>query len=420
MGNTLSSKKTKSKSEDKPTSSTESLENANVKSKSKKKKSIKDESNSQTGVKKKMSFSKRFQDKPTKKKKKRGKKAEKEGGECSDDANDKNKFPQIIISSPSDVEASLERELSKNASHAPLASQETPAELPTDDNLTEKTPTVTEKPAEVGKFTKNTSSNNSCNNSFEDIANPIPQLPVDNSTIITDENNEVSNGPKPDNIDPQNSDSNDSEPAVTASETVKTDSKVITANIGSLADIDMPSEVIEDDLKSSASEQIGQTSTEIDSFTVHPDVHLLVADIILKTLDNIKSSSRDLQKANNITSDSLPEPLQSTDKITVKVESAENIARISDSTTFGNESDIPISSEFDSTTIPSEVENTQTHSPLEIIVMPNDDVIYLKEVSNAERLAGSSTEKTRISSITHVTNDTDFIDTEETVSSKFQ
>jgi len=395
MGNSLSNKKTKSsKREEKLTSSNESLANENVKNKSKKKKkSVKEEGNSQSGVKKKLSFSKRFQEKPTKKKKKNDKKAKKEGGECSDGANDKNNFPQIIISSPSDVEASLEREVSKSTSHAPITTREVAARLPSKDGGIEKVPQMSEQSTEITTFTKNTSSNNSCNNSIENINEPQTQFLTDNTAKICGEKNELRTTLTAAHIDFRNSESNDTKPATLLNESVKPSTNLITADICSLEDADKLSEVSKDDA-SMTSEQIVQTSADTETFTVDLDVQLLVSDIIQQALNSFETINRVTELSNvGITPDTPLEPLLSLSKSGAEnnVDIQENnvrmpdIVSIANATPTGTRSDLTVSSETVKTAaVPISPENTLANPPHEIIVMPNDDVIHLREITKVD------------------------------------
>ena len=113
MGNSFSSKS--AKHEENKSLPSEAKENAVAKSKSKKrrKKSEKqvEKKESNATAKKKSSFTKRFQENPTKKKKKRTKTDNKDDLEFQDSVPDNNQinFPKIVISTPSDVEASLEQ-----------------------------------------------------------------------------------------------------------------------------------------------------------------------------------------------------------------------------------------------------------------------------------------------------------------------
>ena len=403
MGNSFSSKKAKSsKHEEKLSSSVESLDNANSQIKSKKKrkkKSVKEEGNSQTGIKKKLSFSKKFQEKPSKKKKKRDKKSEKEKGEYSDEKSEENKFPKIIISSPSDVEASIERDDTRNSSHAPITHPATHVEPQKPDVTTEKvSQTVVE--AEVGKFTKNTSSNNCCNNSTEIITPPVSQIAVDNKPTSSQNSTDVVTT-NPDSIDPITSLINESSEPNAASQTATSDSNPTENNICSITDANNASDNETDEELTKTLPSVESKSAALidESRFADSAVCLLLADIIEQILNRAQTEKTEVEKLKISKQELACEPHLSTLESQSAVNTAEKsevtptIETVTEAVSFGIRSDLTLA---EITTPPTDTAAARTENGaayhVETITMPNNDIIVVEEFVKVGTLAAKPNE----------------------------
>ena len=400
MGNSFASKSKSSKREEhQQVSSNESLPTINSKSKSKKhrkKKSVKgsDDVNSQTSVKKKLSFSKKLQERPSKKKKKRSQVADDPDifTDTVMDKNNQNQFPRIVISSPSDVEASLENEVSLNTESL---SDKQPA---SESVVTESSPVEKNAVANGDKSPIKVDDNEQCQNPSETSSSDNIVAVESNQTVISTENHVeelINNQAKTSPTLSEKKRHRGSKSSTSSRKNLETQNSNSSNNVVPSAPVDL------NRLKSNLADASAPIDLQLPSLeqNIDSEIRVVVNDIIEKTVDteqciDIKDNNTENTETENSQNAerSAAEPNEDTIVTNNSVrcekssESTSKIATVTDAPILGVRSDLDTPENM---TVFVEEVVAKADKPLETIRMPNNHVIYLEEISKADQLVAS-------------------------------